>query len=199
MKKWICRLLLAGVICLLFAVPVSATQQGSLLLTKTERPVTLFSVADREGLPTEAFAGLADKLTQNDLTPETAKKFYQRALQQELSGQTGIPNEHKEIIFAPIEAGWYLVCSAAEQAEFTPFLICVPMTVGEQTVYNIQAEPKTDSPAEPTVPSQPIAPKPNIPQTGAILWPKYLMLVLGIIAIGVGLFEVVRGREKSYE
>ena len=199
MKRQIRNLLLAAALCLLFAVPVLAAQQGSLLLTKVEKPVMLFSVADSQGIPTADFAGTVETLTQNDLTPAMAKKLYQHAQDLELSGKTGTADENQEVFFASMEEGWYLVCSTAETAEFAPFLICLPMTIGEKTVYNIQAEPKVDSPTDPTGPSGYVDIQPNIPQTGAILWPKYLLLLLGAVAIAAGLIEVVRGREKKYE
>lgn len=199
MKRWICKLFLAVVLCLLSAVPAMAAQQGSLLLTAVEKPVMLFLVADEQGIPTEAFAGVVEKLTQDDLTPAMAKKFRQHAKDHALSGQTAAANENKEIFFDALNEGWYLVCSTAEQSEFTPFLICIPMSMDGKPVYHVHAEPKVDTTPDPSGPSTPVTPEPNIPQTGAILWPKYLLLILGAVAIGAGLLEVIRGRENKYE
>ncbi len=199
MKRWTCKLLLAVMLCCLFAVFVSAAKPGSLLLTKVRKPAMVFRVADADGAPTEDFVGVVDQLTQTDLTPEVAKKFFQHVQNGNLLGETGTPNENNEIFFPSLTDGWYLVCSMAEEAEFAPFLICMPMTIGEGLVYDIQAEPKVETPVEPSVPSEPVTPQPNIPQTGAILWPQYLLLSLGAVAICAGLVEVYRGREKNYE
>lgn len=199
MKKWISKMFLLIVLCFSVAVSASAAQQGSLLLTKVEKPVMLVLVADEQGIPTESFAGTAEKLTQSDLTPAVAKTFYQHLQNKALSGETETPDHNKEVVFPDLQTGWYLVCSKGEKAEFAPFLIRVPMTLGNKTVYHIQAEPKVSDPADPTQPTDPVPPKPNIPQTGAILWPKYLLLALGVAAIGAGLVEVIRGREKRHE
>ena len=91
------------------------------------------------------------------------------------------------------------MCSVGEKAEFAPFLVQIPMTIGEKKVYDIQAEPKVDNPPESSTPSQPVDPEPEIPQTGAILWPKYLLLGLGAVLILAGIIEALRGREKEYE
>jgi len=198
MKRQMLKLILAAVLCALLAVPVFAAEQGSLLLKDVEAPVVVFRAADASGVPVADFAGTVEKLTAEDLKPEIAKKLYKQVQDKALSGQTGTPNADKEVFFASLDKGWYLVCSAGEKAEFAPFLICVPMTIGDKTVYDIQAEPKIDSPLDPG-PTDPIIPEPDIPQTGAIQWPKYLLLILGGLAIGAGVFEVLRGREKSHE
>lgn len=199
MKRMVCKLLTFIALCLLLTVPVSAAQQGSLLLTNVSEPVSVFCVADVQGVPTDDFSGLAEKLTLNDLTPDVAKKFYQCVQQKELSGKTVAANEKKEVFFSGLKEGWYLVCSMKNPGEFAPFLICVPMTIGNETVYNILAEPKQDEIVDPPPTGEPEEPKPNIPQTGAILWPQYLLLGLGAVAIVAGLIEVVHGREKKYE
>ncbi len=199
MKRMIRKLLVLAALCLLCAVPVSGAQQGSLLLTKVEKQVMLFPVADEQGIPNEDFAGTVENLTISDLTPEVAKKLYQHVQDRELSGEVGTPNNIKEVFFADLELGWYLVCSMGQTPEFMPFLISAPMTIGDKTVYNITAEPKLQSPFEPSQPGGPENPQPNIPQTGAILWPQYLLLILGGVSICLGLVEVIRGREKRYE
>lgn len=199
MKTWIGKFLLIVTLCFSVAASASAAQQGSLLLTKVEKPVVLVMVADEQGIPTEDFAGTVEKLTQSHLTPAVAQTFYKHFQQEELSGETGTPDHNREVAFPALQTGWYLVCSMGEKAEFAPFLISVPMTIGNKAVYHIQAEPKVDSPADPSQPTTPVEPKPNIPQTGAILWPKYLLLALGLAAIAAGLVEVIRGREKHYE
>lgn len=199
MKRRTCRWILSAILCMMLVGPVAAAQQGSLLLTNVEVPAALFPVADTRGIPTEEFAGTVDRLTQTELTQTVAKKLYQHVQDQELVGKIQMADRKQEIFFDSLDEGWYLVCSMGEKAEFAPFLICVPMMLGEKTVYDIQAEPKTDSPTDPAIPSDPFAPETNIPQTGAILRPKYLLLILGAVAIVTGLVEVIRGQEKHYE
>lgn len=199
MKKKACKLILSIALCLLLAASVFAESVGSLLLTDVEHPAVLTSVADEKGKPTADFSGCIKTITEKSLTPKLAKKLLQYAMEKELHGETGQVNEKGEIFFPGLEKGYYLVCSTAEEAEFAPFLISVPMTIGDKQVYNIQAEPKVDSPVEPPEKPSPEKPKPNIPQTGAILWPKYLLLGLGAAAIIAGLVEVLRGREMRHE
>ncbi len=196
MKIRIRNIVLAVMLCLLIAVPVSADVQGSLLLVDVEQPTLLFPVADKDGVPVAQLADAVELLSAEDLTPQVAKTVYEAVQTKQLSGTLGTANSQKEIAYKDLEMGWYLVCSASEQAEFTPFLICVPMSVDGEEQYDIVAEPKVDSPAEP---SDPELPQPNIPQTGAIQWPKYVLLIVGMVTIGVGVFEVVRGREKHHE
>ena len=199
MRKLSSLFLLALMLCFLLAAPVSAAQPGSLLLSKVAAPVQVFYVADKAGIPTKDFAGSVETLTPKDMTRDMAKTLHTHAKEKTLSGMTAEPTENKEVFFSGLEQGWYLVCSMSDKAEFAPFLICVPMTIGEKNVYDIQAVPKVDSPVSPSGPSIPITPEPNIPQTGAILWPQYLLLGLGAVAILAGLVEVYRGREQQYE
>ncbi len=202
MKRRICNLLLTAVLCLLLAVPVCAAEQGSLLLKEVEHPAEIFVVADAQGIPTGAFADTVEKLTRNDLTPAAAKVFYERVQSAKPSGVTVAADQSKKIFFSSLEEGWYLVCSKGEQAEFAPFLVAIPMRINSQSVYAVEAEPKVDSPVTPPTsskPSTPVTPEPNIPQTGVIQWPKYVLLILGAAAIGVGLVQVIAGQEKRYE
>lgn len=192
------NILILVVLFCLFATPVFAAEKGSLLLKNLESGAAVFRVADAQGFPTADFAGVTECLTAEDMKPAVAKKFYQRAIDKELAGQTDLPNEKKEIFFEGLEKGWYLVCSVGDKAEFAPFLIRIPMNIGDKTIYDIQAEPKVDNPPEST-PSQPVNPDPEIPQTGAILWPKYLLLGLGAVLILAGIVEALRGREKEHE
>lgn len=199
MRRIIRNFLIFVILSCLFAVSVFAAEEGSLLLKNLESGAAIFRVADAQGYPTPDFAGVTERLTAEDLKPAVAKKFYQRTMDKELAGQTDLPNGNHEIFFGGLEKGWYLVCSVGEKAEFAPFLVQIPMTIGEKKVYDIQAEPKVDNPPESSTPSQPVDPEPEIPQTGAILWPKYLLLGLGAVLILAGIIEALRGREKEYE
>ena len=99
MKRKIASAVLLVLLCTVFAVPVFAARQGSVLLQKVEKPVTVFKVADEKGQPDAAFAALTEKLTADDLKPETARKLYKHTKDKELSGKTQSPDEKKEIFF----------------------------------------------------------------------------------------------------
>lgn len=187
-------------LCLALTFPVSAAEAGSLALCNVKSPAVLYRVADEMGTATQAFSSvLTETLTENALTPELARQLQTYAKGQEIPGQTGTPDNSGQISFSILEEGCYLVCSTAEKGEFAPFLIRVPMTIGDKLVYDIQATPKSEIPNDPNAPGKPVDPQPNIPQTGNIQWPKYLLLVLGGAAIIAGFAEVLRGREKTYE
>ena len=187
-------------VCLVLAFPTSAAQMGSVSIRKVTLPVEIYRVAEKSGEATSVFAkALSEPLTQEILTPETARKLKTYAETNKLKGQTATPDGNKEISFAALEEGYYLICSRAEKGEFAPFLVRIPMTIGQKLVYDIEATPKVQTPNTPNTPATPVKPKPNIPQTGNVQWPKYLMLVLGGAAIVAGFVEVLRGREKTYE
>lgn len=200
MKRISCCLLLAAMLCLLLSFPVFAAQTGSLLLKNISAPVTLFPVADARGALNASFSGaLAEPLNQTNANAATAKAFQKYAKEKALSGQEKTPDEFKQVFYDQLQEGYYLVCSQAEPGEFAPFLLQIPMTVGDKTIYNVQAEPKAQQPGDPDGPSAPPPLQPVIPQTGHIQWPKYLLLILGAVCIAAGLFEGFRGREKRHE
>ncbi|MBR2311137.1 MAG: hypothetical protein IKA47_11510 [Oscillospiraceae bacterium] len=184
---------------ILLSLPVMAAQTGSLVVRNVKSPAVMYLVADANGVPTQDFAiAITENLTEDRLTPDAARKLQTHAEEKNLSGQTVTPDSSNLITFSLLEEGCYLVCSTAQPGEFAPFLIRVPMTIGDKLVYDIQASPKVD-PNNPNAPGKPVEPQPNIPQTGNIQWPKYLLLILGGVAILAGFVEVLRGREKTYE
>lgn len=199
MKRRICNAFLLFFLSLLLFSPVRAETEGSLLLADVKESATLIAVAGQDGTPTGAFCGTVEKLTPQDLTRDKAKVFYEWAREKGVNGTTLIPDENKEIYFPSLSPGWFLVYSNKEKAEFAPFLICIPMTVGEKTVYHIKAQPKIDSPLTPDTPSSPGTGEDKIPQTGAVLWPKYLLLALGGLCIVAGAVEVIRNRRARDE
>lgn len=185
-------------VCLALAFPVSAAQTGSVAVANVKHSVVMYPVADKSGAATPDFTkALSQPLTQEDLTPETAKKLKAYAETNKIKGKTPTPDGAKEVSFNSLEEGYYLICSTAEKGEFAPFLVRIPMTIGQKLVYDIKATPKSELPGAPS--GKPIQLKPNIPQTGFIQWPKYLLLILGGAAIIAGFVQVLRGREKTYE
>lgn len=187
-------------LCLLLVFPVAAAQTGSLAIRNVELPAVLYQVADAEGVLTREFAGaITGGLTQENISADKARSLSTYAREHSVSGQTGTPDTEGSILFTSLEEGYYLACSTGETGEFAPFLIRVPMTIHEKLVYDIQAEPKVQTPSDPSAPTETVPPQPNIPQTGNIQWPKYLLLILGAAAVAAGLFQVLYWRGKQHE
>lgn len=199
MRKTI-KILTFALLMVLLVAPVFAQTQGSLEIRSIQKATVLYQVADQNGVPTADFAGIQEtNLTEADLTPQLAQKLRSFVQEQDIAGQTLTPNDEGVVRYAPLEQGVYLICSTAQPGEFAPFLVRIPMTIGGQPIYDIQAEPKTEDPDGPFSPQDPDTPQPDIPQTGNILWPKYLLLILGSLAILAGFVQILRGREKRYE
>ncbi len=199
MRKRIGNIFFLLVICVLLAVPVSAAPLGSLLLKNLENTVVLYPVADENGVPAGDFAGAVDRLTQNHLTPVMAKRLSERISDKNTGGTSLSPDPQGEITFSSLEEGWYLAVSGGDTPEFAPFLVAIPMIINGESVYDLEAEPKVESPVTPPTAPTPEKPQSNIPQTGAILWPKYLLLIVGALLVTVGVVDATAGRGKRYE
>lgn len=193
-------ILAAAILPVLLTFSAFAQTPGSLVILNVRKPAVLYRVADPQGVPASPFGSVLEtNVTGNNLSPELAKTLYAYAKTNSVAGQTAAPDAQSKITYAPLEEGYYLVCSTAQQGEFAPFFISIPMNIGGKTVYDIQAEPKTGTPDDPNSPTAPSPSNPNIPQTGYILWPQYLLLSLGGIAIVAGTAEILKGREKRHE
>lgn len=195
--KWM--LPMALVICLLLSVTVFAQQTGSLLLKNISHSVTLYQIADADNNLEDAFANAQINVAESTQAVTNARRLQKFAVDNGIAGDTKAPDAAKQVMFDSLEKGCYLVCSQAQPEDFVPFLIWIPTALGEETIYDIQAEPKTEDPTDPDQPDQPVTPEPNIPQTGIIQWPKYVLLSLGAAAIFVGAAEMIRGGRKSNE
>lgn len=193
-------LLLAVALCLVTALPVSGAQTGSLLIQKITAPTALYRVADAQGVLEEPFrAALTGELTEQTADAAQAKQLQQYVKEKAISGQEKMPDDKGEVFYPGLAEAYYLVCSLAETGEFAPFLLQIPLRSGDKILYDIQAEPKSEPPADPDDPSSPPPLQPQIPQTGFIQWPKYLLLALGAVCVAAGLIEALRGREKQHE
>ena len=194
---------MAIVLCLLCVFPVFAEtdQRGSLLVKNVDRPVNLYRVAQADGTPTEAFSQVcAQPLTEQTANAVMAKQLRQFVQEQTIDGKRQQPSKQRQVSFEDLEQGYYLVCSTGSPGEFAPFMLRIPMTATGKEIYDVQAEPKQDPGGQPDAPDSPgVTVGPNIPQTGSIQWPKYLILCLGAVAILWGAADVVLGREKRYE
>lgn len=193
-------LLAAVALCLITALPVSGAQTGSLLIQKITAPTALYRVADAQGVLEEPFqAALTGELTEQTADAALAKQLQQYVKDKNISGQEAIPDDKGEVFYPGLAEGYYLVCSLAEKGEFAPFLLRIPLRSGDKILYDVQAEPKSETPADPDGPGSSPPLQPVIPQTGFIQWPKYLLLALGAVCVAAGLIEALRGREKRYE
>lgn len=203
MIKKLNSLFMAMTLCLLcvFAVSAEADQRGSLLVKNVDRPVNLYHVAQADGTPTADFVqACAEQLTEQTANAVMAKQLRQFVQEQTVSGLRLQPAKNRQVSFTDLEQGYYLVCSTGSPGEFAPFMLRVPMTATGKEIYDIQAVPKQDTGEQPDTPGGPgVEVGPNIPQTGSIQWPKYLLLCVGAVAILWGATDVVLGREKRYE
>lgn len=190
------RILSIVLLLWLLMLPVSATQQGSLLINNVDASVTCYAVADKAGVLTADFAQCGVSVLSEQADVARLLKTY--ALDHQLTGQTLTPDDNHEVLFTPMEEGWYLVCSNVSPGEFAPFLMQIPTKVGDNVIYHVQATPKEETPRE-TQPGGSGEAEPNIPQTGHIQWPKYLVLVLGGLCVLTGAGMVLLGWEKHYE
>ena len=202
MRKFSIRWFLPILLCLLLGcVTVSASESGSLRIVDVEKTVALYPVAGYDGSLTETFrnAPVTDLLEESNAV-ENAAILDQFEKENQISGQEQAPDETKEVYYASLETGVYLVRSSASEPEFAPFLVCIPTRINQELIYDVKAEPKAQDPTdptEPTSPTEPMEPEPEIPQTGNSIWPQYLLLGLGVLMLAFGFSEMIRGREKQ--
>ena len=200
--------LLAVMLCLLLPLKTMATEpvRGSLTVVDLEHSICLHHVATLDAELTAPFANAPVK----DLTAQTtavtnARILRDYAMESAISGRTQTPDTDGTVFYGDLEMGLYLVYSLAEEAEFQPFLVKIPTEVAGKIIYDVEADPKEDeeeptepdtTPTEPdTTPTEP--PTPNIPQTGTSVWPKYILLALGMLAAIAGFTDLILGREKK--
>lgn len=202
MRKLNC-LVLTFVLCLVctFSVFAESGDMGSLVIKNVDRPVRVYLVARVDGTPTTDFAqACKEPLTEQTANAVMAKQLRDFVQNQTVSEMRQQPGNNRQVSFADLEQGYYLVCSTGSPGEFAPFMLRIPMTATGKEVYDVMAEPKRDTGSQPVNPAGPgVQVEPNIPQTGSLQWPKYLLLCLGAAAILWGAVDVVLGREKSYE
>ena len=193
----ITRTLFVLILLITVAAIVFATDGGSLTISKVSAGTILYQVANENGVPVPDFTSVhPEKLSADKLTPELAEDLYDHAVEKNISGQKAELDQDGNVVYSNLPKGYYLVCSDKQEPEFVPFLVSIPLTINDQEVYDIVATPKKDDPEGPFKPADPKPPEPDIPQTGHILWPKYLLLILGAVTIMAGLVEIVVGREK---
>lgn len=102
-----------------------------------------------------------------------------------LPGTTQTVGEDGTVTFSGLEPGHYLLVqqeAAAGYLTMKPFCISLPMSVGGELVYDIIAEPKLER-----------IPGGQLPQTGQLVWPIWVLLGGGFSLIGLGI--LVRKRK----
>lgn len=186
-------------LCFLLAGTVSAKHTGSLKLKNVTAGVCLYQVADENGTLTEDFAQsgvkVAENMTKNKEAANTLQEFAEK---ESVSGEEKTPADGV-VSFGDLEEGCYLVCSIASKREFVSFLVWIPTSLDGEKIYDVQATPKTEDPTDPTIPTDSAPLKPNIPQTGNLMWPQYVLFGLGVALMIFGVVEVIRGRRKTDE
>ena len=198
--------ILGVVLCLLaLSTAVSAAETGSIRVVDIDEPICLHFVATPDGVLTEAFADApVEALSESTAAVRNARILQEYAAQNRIQGREGTL-EDGAVLFEGLEEGLYLVYSLAEEAEFNPFLVKIPTVINEETIYDVEAAPKEDEPPEETTeptkpdePSEPVPPdEPDIPQTGISVYPKYILLFLGCVAVVLGVVELILGKEKQ--
>lgn len=82
-------------------------------------------------------------------------------------------------LFLNLEPGNYLLVQEKAAVGYYPiksFCISLPMHIGENPIYDIEATPKLEK-----------LPGSKLPQTGLILWPAWALIGFGILAMGAGI------------
>lgn len=139
----------------------------------------------------------ADLTKLND--PDTAVMLAEYALAQKIAGQTHPVDEDGTVLFTPLDTGLYLIGQAQSADGYEPirpFLVTIPLTLGEDVWYNVDASPKvalTPDPSEETRPTDPW-----LPQTGQLNWPVPAMASAGMLLLAAGGLLCLRKR-KNHE
>ena len=197
-NKW---LILLAVVLFMAAVPAArAAETGSIQVQGIEGPVALYGVASPEGTVHADFAEVYAGIPGDEPAASRAKILWAYAQAEKLPDQACQADAEGNALFSPLEQGLYLIGSTAAVPEFDPFLVQVPTVINGKQVFHIVAEPKQEDP-KPTTPTAPAPPPPsqNIPQTGTSVIPKYLLMSSGILVTLIGLHQMIRGKEESYE
>lgn len=177
-----------------------AAETGSIRLKDISESAQLYHVATENWQLTEPFEGaITFDAEDSAISSENAQILAEFVKDSHISGWNEAIDASGEVFFAPLEEGVYLICSSAQEMEFTPFLVTIPMEINGETVYHIAAEPKIEEPSDPTPPEPPVEPKPEpeIPQTGTSILPRYLLLVAGLLLLSAGVVDLFRGRRQD--
>lgn len=98
-----------------------------------------------------------------------------------LPGTTRQVGTDGRIVYEDLEPGQYLLVQKAAAEGYLsmkPFCVSLPMSVGGELIYHIDASPKLE-----------LVPSEKLPQTGLLVWPAWVLLGAGAMLIGIGIFS----------
>ena len=163
-RKYICMASVMCMLLLLIPLPVSANDQGSILLKATvEDEASVYNLSNTEFtmyqvgiykknswvLETEfAKSGVIFDFDDSSAQAEAAKKLEKYVQDNNIKGMSGKTNSEGEVMYRDLEKGVYLfvqtqktqISNQVYQSE--PFIITVPGNYGGQIIWNVTAEPK---------------------------------------------------------
>lgn len=111
---------------------------------------------------------------------------------------TAVPDEEGRSVFADLPLGLYLVAqleAAGEHTAIAPFVVTIPQydSVNDTWILEVDASPKTGTanqlPPPPPPEEPPEDPDPDLPQTGQLWWPVYLLGAMGALLVLLGLYR----------
>lgn len=143
------------------------------------------AAGEKYGLSPEFSGSGADLSKLSD--PAAAATLAEYARTRNIPGQTQPVDEAGTVRFAPLETGVYLIVqdeSSPGYEPVLPFLVTIPLMVGERVCYDIDASPKVALTPDPTTPTAPT--DPWLPQTGRLNWPVPAMAAAGALLFGAG-------------
>lgn len=171
---WFCMLCL---VLALAAPPVRAAQGRTGSIRVAAGSMTLYRVGDGAGTLSPEFensgADLADWAD-----PDTARHLAAYARDNAIPGDTRAADETGTVFFPALQTGVYLL-TQSEHGSVSPFLVPIPLTLGEDVYYDIEAAPKA---------------APYHPDTGQPLGAAHWLAVSS--AALLGLTALTRGRKK---
>ena len=163
-RKYICMASVMCMLLLLIPLPVSANDQGSILLKATvEDEAAVYNLSNTEFtmyqvgiykknswvLETEfAKSGVIFDFDDSSAQAEAAKKLEKYVQDNNIKGMSGKTNSDGEVMYRDLEKGVYLfvqtqktqISNQVYQSE--PFIITVPGNYDGQIIWNVTAEPK---------------------------------------------------------
>ena len=146
---------------------------------------------------TKEFAGSGASLDHLQ-DPQLASDLAAWAQRRNLPGITSASNPDGEIVFPDLKPGLYLLIQREAPAGYLPvepFLVTVPIQVGTEWIYDVDATPKTS--VTPDLPDKPD--EPDIPQTGQLRWPVPVLAFAGVVLFALGWVLYVKKDGQEHE
>jgi len=217
---WIALLILFALVPGAAAAPqIDPERNGSITvgITYGGRPVsggsvTLFRLASLEQdgtfVPEGKYAQAGVDLNET-LTAAKIRTLVRFTQDQKLTGRRVAIGPDGKAVFSDLKTGLYLLIQEEAAEGFLPinsFVVSIPMVIGDDCWYDVDASPKTDTlpiptdPTDPTTPTTPTGPKPpGLPQTGQTNWPIPVLGIMGLLLIAMGLILCFGKRRMGHE